>query len=78
MLCCVQAIADGPPGEVGGEGVVWGPGQPQSTQPPHIRNVFLKKNIKFTKGARNWRAVSGTQTVFWRLTPPPYPHVTPA
>ena len=31
--------------------------------------------MKFIKGARTWRSILGTQTLFWPLTPPPPPPV---
>ena len=40
---------------------------------PHIRKFFLRKKMKFIKGARTWRSILGTQTFFWPLTPPPTP-----
>ena len=56
----------------GGGGLVWGPGQPgRPPHPPHIRKIFLRRKMKFIKGAGNLRPILGTQTFFWPLTHPP-------
>ena len=34
--------------------------------------------MKFIKEARTWRSISGTQTFFWPLTPPPPVYYQPA
>ena len=58
----------------GGEGVVWGPGQPRPThRPTHIRKFFLRQKMKFIKGAGNLKPILGTETFFWPLTHPPTP-----
>ena len=46
-----------PAGGGGGEGVVWGLGQP-------IRKILLRQKMKFIKGA-------GNLIFFWALTSPP-------
>ena len=56
----------------GGGGCQIGPPGFWLTHPPtHIRKFFLRKKMKFIKGARTWRSILGTQTFFWPLTPPP-------
>ena len=58
--------------DTGGGGGQIGPQGFWLTHPPtHIRKFFLRKKMKFIKGARTWRSILGTQTFFWPLTPPP-------
>ena len=56
---------------LGGGGQIGPPGFWLTHPPTHIRKFFLRKKMKFIKGARTWRSISGTQTFFWPLTPPP-------
>ena len=43
-----------------------------STAPAHQRRrSFSQRNMTFTKEARNWRPILGTETFFWHLNPPP-------
>ena len=42
---------------------------PLTHPPTHIRKLFLRKKLKFIKGARTWRLVLGTQTFFWAYDP---------
>ena len=55
----------------GGGGQTGPPGFWLTHPPTHIRKFFLRKKMKFIKGARTWRSILGTQTFFWPLTPPP-------
>ena len=55
---------------LGGEGQIGPPGFWLTHPPTHIRKFFLRKKMKFIKGARTWRSILGTQTFFWPLTPP--------
>ena len=43
-----------------------------------IRKFFLRGKMKFIKGAREWKAVSGTQTFLWPQTPRPPVQFRPA
>ena len=52
-----------------GGGEAWAPPLDPPTH-PH-QKIFLRKKMKFIKGARNWRSSLGTQTFCWPLTPPP-------
>ena len=55
----------------GGGLAAWAPSPDPPTHPPtHIRKLFLRKKMKFIKGARIWRSVFGRQTFFWPLRPP--------
>ena len=56
---------------LGGGGQIGPPGFWLTHPPTHIRKLFLRKKMKFIKGARTWRSILGTQTFFWPLTPPP-------
>ena len=56
---------------LGGGGQIGPPGFWLTHPPTHIRKFFLRKKMKFIKGARTWRSILGTQTFFWPLTPPP-------
>ena len=59
---------------LGGGGRQIGPPGFWLTHPlTHIRKFFLRKKMKFIKGARTWRSILGTQTFFWPLTHPPPP-----
>ena len=55
----------------GGGGQIGPPGFWLTHPPTHIRKFFLRKKMKFIKGARTWRSILGTQTFFWPLSPPP-------
>ena len=57
----------------GGGGQIGPPGFWLTHPPTHIRKFFLRKKMKFIKGARTWRWILGTQTFFWPLTHPPTP-----
>ena len=57
----------------GGGGQIGPPGFWLTHPPTHIRKFFLRKKMKFIKGARTWRSILGTQTFFWPLTHPPTP-----
>ena len=58
---------------LGGGGQIRPPGFWLTHPPTHIRKFFLRKKMKFIKGARTWRSILGTQTFFWPLTHPPTP-----
>ena len=81
----VQILRDGcipghsSPLRGGGGGVVaWDPPgpthpptHPHTHSPTHSRTFSSRKKMNFVKGARNWRSILGTQTLFfWPLTPP--------
>ena len=57
----------------GGGGQIGPPGFWLTHPPTHIRKFFLRKKMKFIKGAQTWRSILGTQTFFWPLNPPPPP-----
>ena len=46
----------------GAFGALASPGPPHPHPPPYIRTIFLRLSMKFTKEARNWRSIFGTQT----------------
>ena len=58
---------------LGGGGQIGPPGFWLTHPPTHIRKFFLRKKMKFIKGARTWRSILGTQTFFCPLTHPPPP-----
>ena len=61
---------------VGRGGYIGPPGilaDPSPHPPTHIRKSFLRNKLKFTKGARIWRLILGTQTFFCPPPPPPPP-----
>ena len=55
----------------GGGGQIGPPGFWLTHPPIHIRKFFLRKKMKFIKGARTWRSILGTQTFFLASDPPP-------
>ena len=60
--------------DTGGGGGQFGPPGFWLTHPPtHIRKFFLRKKMKFMKGARTWRSILGTQTFFLASDPPTHP-----
>ena len=51
------------------EGLFWPPAI--FGRPHQIRKFFLVGKMKFTQGAREWTAISGTQIFLWPQTSPP-------
>ena len=46
----------------------WTP-PPDPPTHPH-QKLFIRKKLKFIKGARTWRSILGTEKFFWPLTHP--------